>query len=303
MPPQVGPSHMQISLDPVPHGNSPARTAKPGPHWTRNKHPGTGFGVTAVISQASLNPVVWEARDPRLGIPLPLRATKQKQQQVMDGMLNIVKHSPPVTDLHLIRRSFAHGNSPARTAKPGSHWTGNKHPGTGFGVSPLISQGGLNPVAWEARDPRLGIPFPLRATKQKQQQVMDGSEFLLLTMPPQFGPSHMQISLETVPHGNSPARTAKPGPHWTGNKHPGTGFGVSPLISQASLNPVAWEAQDPRLGIPFPLRATKQKQQEVMDGMLNIVKHSPPVTDLGLIHRSFAHHATPVRTQPYANQS
>ncbi|KAJ1179589.1 hypothetical protein NDU88_004823 [Pleurodeles waltl] len=56
--------------------------------------------------------------------------------------------------------------------------------------------------------------------------------------------------------------------------HPGTGFGVSSLISQVSLNPVAWEARDPRLGIPFPLRATKQKQQ-VMDGMLNIVKHSP----------------------------
>ena len=33
------------------------------------------------------------------------------------------------------------------------------------------------------------------------------------------------------------------------------------------------------------------------------IKDSPPVTDLSLIHRFFAHHTTPVWTQPYENQS
>ena len=79
-------------------------------------------------------------------------------------------------------------------------------------------------------------------------------------MPFQFGSSHIQISPDPAPHGNSPGRTAKPGLPWTKNKHPRTSFGLSPLISQNSLISVAWLEWKQCLDIPFPRGATNAKR-------------------------------------------
>ena len=50
--------------------------------------------------------------------------------------------------------------------------------------------------------------------------------FFLPTMSPEFGPSHTQINLDPAPHGNNPARTARPGLPQTEHKQPRTGFNI-----------------------------------------------------------------------------
>ena len=123
----------------------------------------------------------------------------------------------------------------------------------------------------------------------------------LLTMSSQFGHSHVQISLDPAPHGNSPAWTVRPGPPGTRNKHPGTGFGISPLISQASLIPVTKWSKDPRLVIPLQLRVNIITTKRWWVDILQLCLTTGTAQGSMPTHHYFAHNVISVWTQPWAN--